>query len=140
MTISVKTVNHRGLDLHFYTGSGNGSVRSAMRSAIKKHVGARAHRHSGATRFVVRRQRPLTWTSRRLEAYMAALQGSLDAVRPRAKPDLNAAFRIPGILERRGRSRTARRLLKRRSSALLEQALHDLNEFRAREGAELGRR
>ena len=42
VTISLKTVNHRGLDLHFYTGAEMDPFEPAMRSTIKKHV-SRGH-------------------------------------------------------------------------------------------------
>ena len=39
VTISVKAVNHRGLDLHFYMGPEMDPFEAAMRSTIKRHVG-----------------------------------------------------------------------------------------------------
>ena len=54
------------------------------------------------------------------------------------EPDLNAALRIPGIVdpaERRGRRRVGSGAA---AAGALEQALGSLNQFREREGAETG--
>src|SRR6476620_11605492 len=95
VTISVKTVNHRGLDLHFYMGAEMDPFEAAMRSAIKKHVG-RGHldvrvqlaSSSGAS--------GISLDKPRLQAYMAAFQEAATQYSIEDKPDLNSAFRIPG--------------------------------------------
>src|SRR4051795_1427442 len=42
VVLSIKSVNHRGLDIHFYTGAELDPFESAMRSAVKKYV-SRGH-------------------------------------------------------------------------------------------------
>src|SRR5436305_12468195 len=38
LTLSIKTVNHRGLDLHFHTPIDFDSVEPALRAAIRKRI------------------------------------------------------------------------------------------------------
>lgn len=135
VTISLKAVNHRGLDLHFYTGSEIDPFEASMRSVIKKHVN-RGHldirvqlaSSAGAT--------ALNVDQARLDAYVSAYEAFAQKYGIAAPPDLNAAFRVPGIL-----TEAAGVEIPSDFEApfldLLEQALRMLNEFRSREGAEL---
>jgi len=135
VTISLKAVNHRGLDLHFYTGSEIDPFEASMRSMIKKHVN-RGHldirvqlsSSAGAT--------ALNVDQSRLDAYIAAYEASAQKYGITAPPDLNAAFRVPGILmEAAGVEISSD--FEAPFLDLLEQALRTLNEFRSREGVEL---
>lgn len=38
VVLSLKSVNHRGLDLHFYMGPEMDPFENAMRSALKRHT------------------------------------------------------------------------------------------------------
>ncbi len=42
LTISLRSVNHRGLDLHFHQSSDLGIFENAMRAFLKQHI-ARGH-------------------------------------------------------------------------------------------------
>ena len=137
IVISVKSVNHRGLDLHFYMPPEMDPFENAMRAAIKRHV-SRGHLDirvqitragSGAAAGV---------DLRKLDAYIEAFRAGAERYGLVAHPDLNAALRIPGIL-----SDTAAvdlpESFEAPAVALLERALEKLNEFRSREGADLAR-
>ena len=111
----------------------------AMRSIIKKHVG-RGH-------IDIRVQLASSLGGSGLDLDKVAT-GGLYARRSREaakqygiaeQPRSQRCVPNSGHSERDGRARTARRPSKRPSLQLLEQALTTLNEFRAREGAELGR-
>jgi uncharacterized protein (TIGR00255 family) len=136
VTLSVKTVNHRGLDLHFYSGSEIDPYESAMRSLIKQYV-ARGH-------VDVRVQLAakagggggLGADKARLAGYMAAYREAAEIYGITTPPDLNIAFRIQGMLtDTSGLELPAS--FEKEFLALLEDALKTLNEFRVREGAEL---
>jgi uncharacterized protein (TIGR00255 family) len=135
VTISLKAVNHRGLDIHFYASSELDPFEAAMRSAIKKYV-ARGHIDVRVQLASSGGSKGLEVDKGRLEAYVRAYN---DAARQHGisdPPDLNAAFRIPGILsDASGFELPAN--FEHPLLELLEQALATLNEFRAREGAEL---
>jgi uncharacterized protein (TIGR00255 family) len=135
VTISVKTVNHRGLDLHFYMGPEMDPFEAAMRSAIKKHVG-RGHLDVRVQLASSSGGSGISLDKPRLQAYMAAFQEAAKQYAIEDKPDLNSAFRIPGILSDTGGIELVP-AFEQPFLQLLEQALTILNEFRAREGSEL---
>ena len=135
VTISVKTVNHRGLDIHFYTGVELDPFENAMRSAVKRGV-ARGHIDIRAQLTRSGAAGPLSVDFERLDGYVAAFRQASNRHGLSAPPDLNTAFRIPGIV-----SDTAALDLGSGFEvpliALLEQALAVMNAFREREGAEI---
>ncbi|HYI95320.1 MAG TPA: YicC/YloC family endoribonuclease [Bryobacteraceae bacterium] len=135
VTISIKTVNHRGLDLHFYAGAEMDPLESAMRSTIKKYV-ARGHLDVRVQLASSGGLVGMSVDKSRLDAYMAAYREASQQYKIWAEADLNAAFRIPGILsDAAGVELPAS--FEQPFLKLLEQALATLNEFRAREGREL---
>jgi uncharacterized protein (TIGR00255 family) len=72
-----------------------------------------------------------------LQEYLKAFQEAAGAHGLDSKPDLNAALRIPGMFAESGESEA----LPETEPALLgalDEALNELNAFRAREGAEIG--
>src|SRR4051812_31419265 len=95
--MSIKSVNHRGLDIHFYSGPELDPVENGMRAALKRqisrgHIDIRIHlsRAGVCGGFAVDSEKLSSWMS----AYrLAAMEYSLTA-----PPDLNAAVRTPGIL------------------------------------------
>lgn len=136
VTLSIKAVNHRGLDIHFYTGAELDPFEQAMRSAIKRHVG-RGHldvrfqlAHAGASAGVA------GVDLSRLDAYVAAFRTAAERYGVDAVPDLNAALRVPGVL-----SDSAGVELPESFEvplvSLLEEGLRMLNQFREREGGEI---
>jgi uncharacterized protein (TIGR00255 family) len=135
VTISLKTVNHRGLDLHFHSGAEIDPFEPAMRSLIKKHV-ARGHVDIRVQVASKSGGAGLSLDRARLDAYMHAFRDAAKQYGINAQPDLGAVFRTPGIL-----SDTSGLELPAGFEAdflkLLSQALTVLNEFRAREGSEL---
>jgi len=136
IVISVKTVNHRGLDMHFHLPPEMDAFESAMRKAVKDRV-ARGHlqlnvawnRTNGlATDSSL--NRPL------LEAYLAAFERAQREFSLTSTPDLNVAFRVPGMF----RTESVPELTEEFESSLvdaLEEALDALNQFREREGREV---
>ncbi|HVP47525.1 MAG TPA: YicC/YloC family endoribonuclease [Bryobacteraceae bacterium] len=136
IVLSVKTVNHRGLDMHLHLPPEMDAFESAMRKAIKGRV-ARGHlqlnvawnRVNGAAADSSL-NRPL------LEAYLEAFERAQREFHLAGTPDLNVAFRIPGMF----RAETVPDLSGTFESSLvatLEEALASLNRFREREGAEI---
>src|SRR5580700_2430 len=99
LTLSVKTVNHRGLDMHFHMPLEFDAVESALRAAVRKRV-VRGHvqlqvffkRTAGpAAANVINEALLRTW----LEAFRdLARRFDIDS-----KPDLNQALRMPGMIE-----------------------------------------
>src|SRR5436190_6959268 len=135
VTISLKAVNHRGLDLHFYTGAEMDPFEPAMRSTIKKRV-SRGHLDIRIQLASSSGGSGLNLDKLRLEAYVAAYKEAAALYGASAPLDINAAFRVPGILSESFNVELPP-TFEQPLIALLEQALSTLNTFRSREGGEL---
>lgn len=132
ITVSLKSVNHRGLDLHFHLPPELDAIENDLRTAIKNAC-ARGHiqvqvnwtRTGGATAGL---NRPL------LAAWLAAFREAME-LHPLAdqQPDLNAALRIPGMLNG-GEERELGEEFVQEVMESVHEALAALNQFREREG------
>ena len=134
LTVSLRGVNHRGLDLHFHHGQEFAPYENLIRSLLKLHI-ARGH-------IEVRTQ--LTRNPASAQAayqrdlvahYIAAFREAAQEFRLAGEPDLNAVLRLPGVLET---SSTAD-LIDDSFAPEIEQAFADcaqaFNTTREREGA-----
>lgn len=136
VVLSLKSLNHRGLDLHFHIPSEFDPYESAMRAVAKRLV-LRGHLE---VRLAVQRKgqagasgalnRPL------LEAYLAAFDAAAKAYNLSGSPDLNSAFRVPGMFTAAPEEDPDPEMQGLLVS-LMEEGLAVLNAFRAREGAEI---
>jgi len=136
IVLSIKAVNHRGLDMHFHLPAEMDAFESAMRKAVKDRV-ARGHLQLNVTWNRTNGlgadsslNRPL------LEAYLAAFQRAQREFSLTGTPDLNVAFRIPGMF----RTESTPDLTEEFESTLvgaLQEALDSMNQFREREGREI---
>jgi uncharacterized protein (TIGR00255 family) len=132
-TLSVKSVNHRALDLHFHLPPELDPFEAALRRAIKTRV-ARGHVQihmsftpaAGASEGAI--NKPL------LAAYLGAFEAAAKEFGISGKPDLNVALRIPGML-RGDAAPELKPELEKSLVALMDEALAALNKFREREGA-----
>src|ERR1700689_4198053 len=101
-SLSLKSVNHRFLDLHFRLPSGSDSIEMQLRRLLKEKI-ARGHvevtlsveRGSGES-FAL--NRPL------VSAYIAAFRKAAAEFNVVSEPDLNSILRIPGALDSSGSS------------------------------------
>src|SRR5277367_4848739 len=95
--ISLKSVNHRGLDLHFHLGADLDALEHVMRAVLKRsvlrgHVDVRVsvlRPANGATGVL---NLPL------LRSYLAAFRKAAAGEGLDAQPDLNRILLLPGIL------------------------------------------
>jgi uncharacterized protein (TIGR00255 family) len=96
LTLSIRAVNHRGLDVRAFLGAGLEPFESALRAALARHV-VRGHLE---VRAHLRRdgQGPLAWNRTLMASYLEACRQAAAEFAIPFEPDLNAAFRIPGIL------------------------------------------
>jgi uncharacterized protein (TIGR00255 family) len=137
ITVSLKSVNHRGLDLHFHLEPELNPFEGAMRAAAKRsllrgHVDIRCSVSSGGDGAVGTLNLPL------FEAYVAAFRKTAASQGLNVQLDLNQAFRFPGMFGAPAETELDS-ALEGPILAVLEEAIGLLNEFRAREGAELAR-
>lgn len=136
LVFSIKSVNHRGLDIHFHTGAEFDPFENPMRTAIKRRVG-RGHLDVRVQMSRAGVSAGLSLDVARLDAWAAAYRAAADHLGVTEPPDLNAAFRFPGMV-----IESAPVELPEHFEAglidLLDRTLAELNGFREREGAALG--
>jgi len=138
LTLSLKTVNHRGLDLHFHMPPEFDAVEPALRAAIRKRV-SRGHVQ---VQVFYRRNGEVAGAPSVNEALLRSWLESFHALSARygidSKPDLNQALRIPGMMDSRPTSAAGStepdESLERESLAMAAEVLEELDRFRAREG------
>jgi uncharacterized protein (TIGR00255 family) len=133
--VTLKSVNHRGLDLHFHLGAELDSLEHVMRAALKRAV---LRGHVDVRCSVLR---PSNGASASLNlplfrSYLAAFRKAAAEEGIEAQPDLNRVLLLPGILgasEQLAPDTAAEKAI----LTALDEAVEMLNQFRAREGAEL---
>ncbi len=135
IAVSLKSVNHKGLDLHFHLEADLDAYEGAMRAALKKavfrgHVDIRCSVVRAGEGEAGGLNTPL------LRACLAAFRKAAREEGLDAQPDLNQLMRVPGMfgaaMEQAADPNVERPLLK-----VLEEALGVFNQFRSREGTEL---
>jgi len=134
-TLSVKSVNHRFLDLHFRLPANTDALEMSMRKVLKEKL-ARGHvdvnlsfEQAGAGGMVLNRQL--------VAAYVQAFRAAAIEAGIAAEPDLNAVLRLPGALDS-----TAAPAESEFSSKVLEkveETLQSLNRMREEEGRAMDR-
>lgn len=135
LTISIKSVNHRALDLHFHMSSWFDPLESAMRNAIKEqvsrgHVDVRCSLHREAA------VQSLKVNNELLAAYVRLFSETEKTFGPLGAPSLNDALRLPGILVESHDDEISESL----QAAILDTlaaALTEFNTQREREGKAL---
>ena len=133
--VSLKSVNHRGLDLHFHMSSDLDPFEAAVRAAVKRNVG-RGHVDIRVSLAKTGGPAVMDVDAERLENYLAAFRNAAVLHQLRNEPDLNSALRIPGMLRETGELELTADF-EAPLVAAVEEALAVLNQFRAREGADL---
>jgi uncharacterized protein (TIGR00255 family) len=136
LTVSVKSVNHRGLDLVIQSSSALDPFEAAIRAMVKSQV-VRGHvevrvsfpKNVGGTAV-------LALNRQILEDYLRIFREQAALHKLNSQPDLNAALRIPGMFQEAENAGPPAGT----EAVLLEALAHtldELNQFRAREGSEL---
>ncbi len=135
VVVSVKSVNHRSLDLHFQTSSELDPLEQEMRAVLRRRV-IRGHIE---VRIVMSRTETASGVALNtglLNAYLDAFREARSQAGIHTEPDLNAALRIPGMLADSVGSELPASVREGILSAL-EEALDGLDQFREREGREI---
>ncbi len=139
LSVSVKTTNHRFLDLQVRLAAALEPLEPLLRRLVKDHV-ARGHvefmvnlEQSGAGALQINRKM--------LEAYAAACQQLRNELGFTAEPDPVSLLRIPGMVGAGNGELSVQELerLQPILERLAEETLRHLNEMRGREGEALER-
>jgi uncharacterized protein (TIGR00255 family) len=134
-SLSLKSVNHRFLDLHFRLPSGSDSLEMHLRRLLKENI-ARGHVEVTVT---LDRANNETFALNRplVSAYINAFRAAAGEFGVASEPDLNAILRIPGALDSAGNVDDA--ALEPAVMAAVSEALDRLNRMREQEGAGIER-
>jgi uncharacterized protein (TIGR00255 family) len=133
--VSIKSVNHRFLDLHFRLPSNTDSLEMSMRRVLKEKL-ARGHvdvnlsfEQSGAI--------PLSLNRALVSGYIQAFRAAAIEAGIAAEPDLNAVLRLPGALD--ANVAPSDEELTPAVLPKLEHAVDQLNRVREEEGRAMDR-
>lgn len=137
-TLTLKSVNHRFLDLHMRMPAGTESLEMRLRRILKEKL-IRGHLEltlsldrSGAMN--------AHFDKRLLQGYLAAFRSAAAENGLEQQPDLNVLFRLPGVLTGEARSSEEEMLvLERDVEARADALIEALNSMRTREGGALAR-
>jgi uncharacterized protein (TIGR00255 family) len=134
--LSLKSVNHRFLDLHMRMPAGAESLEMRLRRLLKEKV---LRGHLEVTMTVERGQRPSAHFDRDLlQGYLSAFRVAATESALTQEPDLNAIFRLPGVLTGETRfSEDEMKTLEEDVAAQIDQLVTALNRMRGQEGAAL---
>jgi uncharacterized protein (TIGR00255 family) len=133
--LSLKSVNHRFLDLHFRLPSGTDSLEMQLRRLLKEKV---ARGHVEVALSLDRSASDAFSLNRDLVAgYIAAFRAASAEFSVASEPDLNAILRIPGALD--STSPAADEEIEAAVMARAEEALDRLNKMREEEGRSIER-
>ena len=131
-TLTVKSVNHRFLDMQFRLPPGLDALEVELRRVLKENL---VRGHVDLTLSVDRSSQAKAGYNRELvSGYLAAFAAARREHRLKGEPDLNAALRLPGALQAEERGGDDLAVL---TASVLEQMtplLEQLKAMRAREG------
>jgi uncharacterized protein (TIGR00255 family) len=134
--LSLKSVNHRFLDLHMRMPAGTEPLEMRLRRLLKDNI---LRGHLEVTLTVERGLRPSAQFDRDLlQGYIAAFRAAADESALKQEPDLNAIFRLPGVLTGETRfSDQEMQALEEDVAGQIGPLVNALNRMRAQEGTAL---
>jgi uncharacterized protein (TIGR00255 family) len=136
-TLSVKSVNHRFLDVQLRLPSGLDALEMEMRKALKENL---LRGHVELTLSVDRSSQQTAGYNRELvNGYLAAFAAAREEHKLEGQPDLNAILRLPGALQNENHSNSEedQALLTESVQREIAPLLDQLKTMRAREGDSL---
>jgi len=134
-TLSVKSVNHRFLDVQLRLPSGLDAIEAELRKALKDSL---VRGHVELTLSVDRSNHQKAGYNRELVAgYLAAFAAARDENGLKGDPDLNAVLRLPGALQTENRGDEDLSALAESVLKEIAPLLDQLKIMRAREGNSL---
>ena len=134
-SLSLKSVNHRFLDLHFRLPSGTDALEMQLRRLLKEKM-ARGHVEVSLS---LERTSSETFSLNReiVGGYIAAFRAAAAEFSLAAEPDLNAVLRMPGALDSANGSADGE--IEAAVMAKVNEALDRLNQMREEEGRGIAR-
>ena len=135
-TLSLKSVNHRFLDLHMRLPGGTESLEMRLRKVLKEKL---ARGHVEVSLSIDRSLRvEAQYNDALVSAYVAAFRSAATQHGLTGDPDLNAIFRLPGVLTGDARSSEEElQLLEESVMQRIDGLIDALNTMRSSEGSSL---
>jgi uncharacterized protein (TIGR00255 family) len=128
--LSLKSVNHRFLDLHFRLPSGTDALEMQLRRLLKERI---SRGHVEISLSLERTSNEVFSLNRELVGgYIAAFRAAAEEFSIAAVPDLNAILRIPGALD--AAAETGDGVMEDAVLGKAGEALDRLNQMREEEG------
>jgi len=134
-SLSLKSVNHRFLDLHFRLPSGTDSLEMQLRRLLKEKI-ARGHVEISLS-LERTTSEALSLNRELIGGYIAAFRAAAAEFSLVTQPDLNVILRIPGALD--SSTDSAEGLVEAAVMAKVGEALDRLNQMREEEGRGIAR-
>jgi uncharacterized protein (TIGR00255 family) len=136
LTVTLRSVNHRGLDLHFHPNGPLAQFENAMRSLLKQHL-ARGHIEIRLSLAPDVEAETVTYNRGLLKRYVVLFREACTEFEIESKPNLNTFFALPGVFDAAHQTKTVDATFESEVIAALAACVHELNAFREREGREL---
>lgn len=133
IVVSLKSVNHRGLDLHFHLPPELDPIENEIRTILKQGM-ARGHVQVHVSFLRSAAAEGSVWNRALVDAYMRAFAEARDLYGLACQPDLNSALRLPGVFAADVETDLDEEVSEAVRQATAE-AVRILNQFREREGA-----
>ena len=132
---SIKSVNHRFLDVSLRLPGGLEGLEIKLRQLLKEKI-ARGHVDVTLNLSRVATGR-VEYDSARLAAYVDAFRAASVELGVASEPDLNVLFRLPGVINQDTRSEEPPEVIEAAVLAQLDPLIAALNTMRVHEGAAL---
>ena len=136
LTVSLRSVNHRGLDFHFFLNGEFAAFENAVRAALKQDI-SRGHIEVRISLIRAGETVRAGYNRRLIADYVAAFREAAAEFGLQGQPDLNAAFRMPGAFAAETEVNCIDGAFEPEVMAALAACVAELNAFREREGAQL---
>ncbi|MGA8029730.1 MAG: YicC/YloC family endoribonuclease [Bryobacteraceae bacterium] len=136
LTISLRSVNHRALDLHFHHPGELGVFENATRALLKQHI-ARGHIE---IRMSLARETSIhagVYNRDLLGRYLAVFRQACEDFHLESRPDLNIFLSMPGVLESARDGQPLENDFEAQLLESLRECIENLNAYREREASEL---
>ncbi len=133
LVVGIKSLNHRGLDIQVHGPAATDPFEAAIRAMVKSRV-SRGHVEVRVSLPSDSGKAATAWNRALLDEYVKAFREAATAHAIDSQPDLNAAFRLPGMFGETSENEPPAGAETALLDALMV-ALEELNVFRAREGA-----
>lgn len=135
--LTLKSVNHRYLDLQFHLPNGMDALEMQWRGLLKKHL-VRGHVDVRLSTLRTNAEMGGQWSAPVIRDYVAAFRAAASEHNLPGAPDLNVAFRLPGAWGVDGAGPdTSPEALVAAAAACLAPAIEALQAMREQEGAAL---